>query len=107
MREVFFGIIIPFIGTSLGAACVFLLAHEPGERVREVLSGLSAGVMTAASVWSLLLPSIADSERRACVSARRGRLCARCAVYLRHWQGRTDAVAARQRGDDRFCRNAA
>ena len=63
MREVFFGIIIPFIGTSLGAACVFLLAHEPGERVREVLSGLSAGVMTAASVWSLLLPSIADSER--------------------------------------------
>lgn len=61
MQDVFFGIIIPFIGTAIGAAFVFLLGREPGKTVHELLSGLSAGVMTAASVWSLLLPSIADS----------------------------------------------
>ena len=52
-----FGLLIPFLGTSLGAACVFFLKtlHVTAEKV---LLGFAAGVMTAASVWSLLLPAI-------------------------------------------------
>ena len=51
------GLLIPFLGTSLGAACVFFLKalHVTAEKV---LLGFAAGVMTAASVWSLLLPAI-------------------------------------------------
>ena len=52
------GILIPFLGTSLGAACVFLLRDALHEGVQRALTGFAAGVMVAASVWSLLLPSI-------------------------------------------------
>ena len=56
--EVFRGIMIPFWGTSLGAACVFFMRGPLNRRVRRVLSGFAGGVMTAASVWSLLLPAV-------------------------------------------------
>ena len=52
------GILLPFWGTSLGAACVFCLRRAPSAVLRRVLEGFAAGVMTAASVWSLLLPAI-------------------------------------------------
>lgn len=52
------GILLPFWGTSLGAACVFCLRRAPYAVLRRVLEGFAAGVMTAASVWSLLLPAI-------------------------------------------------
>lgn len=52
------GILLPFWGTSLGAACVFCLQRAPSAVLRRVLEGFAAGVMTAASVWSLLLPAI-------------------------------------------------
>ena len=52
------GILIPFLGTSLGAACVFLLRGALHEGVQRALTGFAAGVMVAASVWSLLLPAI-------------------------------------------------
>ena len=52
------GILLPFLGTSLGAACVFFLRGELRESVRGALAGFAAGVMTAASVWSLLLPAM-------------------------------------------------
>ena len=59
--EVFYGILIPFLGTSLGAACVFFMKHALRERVQRALTGFAAGVMVAASVWSLLIPAISQS----------------------------------------------
>ncbi len=52
------GLLIPFIGTSLGALCVFVLKGEMDRTVGNLLNGFAAGVMMAASVWSLLIPAI-------------------------------------------------
>jgi len=48
--------------TALGAAMVFFLANEPKARLQRVILGFAAGVMTAASVWSLLIPAIEQAE---------------------------------------------
>ena len=60
--EVLFGILIPFIGTTLGSACVFFMKRSLGDLVQRALAGLAAGVMVAASIWSLLIPAIEQSE---------------------------------------------
>lgn len=60
--EVFLGILIPFAGTTLGAACVFFMKNTFGVSVHRSLCGFAAGVMVAASIWSLLIPSIEQSE---------------------------------------------
>ena len=60
--EVFLGILIPFAGTTLGAACVFFMKNTLGVSVHRSLCGFAAGVMVAASIWSLLIPSIEQSE---------------------------------------------
>lgn len=52
------GILLPFIGTTLGAACVFLIRSKFAPKLQKTLTGFAAGVMVAASVWSLLIPSI-------------------------------------------------
>ncbi len=52
------GILLPFIGTTLGAACVFLMKESIAPRLKKTLTGFAAGVMVAASVWSLLIPSM-------------------------------------------------
>lgn len=62
MTEVMQGILIPFLGTSLGAACVFPMKRSLHSSVQRALTGFAAGVMTAASVWSLLIPAIEQSE---------------------------------------------
>lgn len=59
---VFLGLILPFIGTTLGAACVFLLKDKLNELVEKALLGFASGVMIAASVWSLIIPAIDMSE---------------------------------------------
>ena len=59
--EAFYGILIPFLGTSLGAACVFFMKKSLSDAVQRSLTGFAAGVMVAASVWSLLIPAIAQS----------------------------------------------
>ena len=56
--EAFLGILIPFLGTTFGAACVFFMKKSLGDAVRRALAGFAAGVMVAASVWSLLIPAI-------------------------------------------------
>ena len=56
--EVFWGILIPFLGTSLGAACVFFMKKTLSDMVQRALTGFAAGVMVAASVWSLLIPAM-------------------------------------------------
>ena len=58
LLKVIEGIAIPFVGTSLGAACVFFMKKELDQMVQRALTGFAAGVMTAASVWSLLIPAI-------------------------------------------------
>ena len=60
--EVVYGILIPFLGTTLGAACVFLLKRGLNPLVQRGLTGFAAGVMTAASVWSLLIPAMDYAE---------------------------------------------
>ena len=59
--EIWRDVLIPFLGTSLGAACVFVMRKELGGAVRRALAGFAAGVMVAASVWSLILPAIEES----------------------------------------------
>lgn len=61
-EHVFCGILIPFLGTSLGAACVFFMKKTLKEQVRRSLTGFAAGVMVAASIWSLLIPAIEQSD---------------------------------------------
>ena len=56
------GIMIPFLGTMLGAACVFLLRKEMNATVQKAMLGFAGGVMVAASVWSLLIPAMDMSE---------------------------------------------
>lgn len=56
------GLGIPFLGSALGAACVFLLQGEMNATVRKTMLGFAAGVMVAASVWSLLIPAMDLSE---------------------------------------------
>ena len=60
--ETFLGIMIPFLGTALGAACVFFMKKSLGDLVQRSLAGFAAGVMVAASIWSLLIPAIEQSE---------------------------------------------
>lgn len=52
------GTLIPFVGTTLGAACVLFMKNALNEMVQRVLTGFAAGVMVAASIWSLLLPAL-------------------------------------------------
>ena len=56
--NLFLGLMIPFVGTMLGAAMVFLMRNKINNKVEKVLLGFASGVMVAASVWSLLIPSI-------------------------------------------------
>lgn len=55
---IFLGLLIPFFGTVLGAACVFFMKRALRQWVQRALTGFAAGVMVAASVWSLLIPAI-------------------------------------------------
>ena len=56
--EVFLGLAIPFLGTALGAGMVFLMKNKINKKIEKLLLGFASGVMIAASVWSLLIPSI-------------------------------------------------
>ena len=73
--ELWQGLLIPFAGTTLGAACVFFMRNNLGEMVQRALTGFAAGVMVAASIWSLLLPAMeqaADMGRWSFVPAVAG-----------------------------------
>lgn len=58
LQELTVGLLVPFAGTTSGAACVWLMKHDLSLRLRKVLLGFAAGVMVAASVWSLLIPAM-------------------------------------------------
>ena len=59
---IFIGLMVPFLGTSLGSACVFLMKNKMGRQVERALTGFASGVMVAASVWSLLVPAMEQSD---------------------------------------------
>ncbi|MBQ6019707.1 MAG: ZIP family metal transporter [Clostridia bacterium] len=72
MKTVIPGLLIPFLGTAAGAVCVFFLRKDLKRGVQRALTGFAAGVMAAASVWSLIVPAIeqsADMERLAFLPA--------------------------------------
>ena len=77
--KVFEGIIIPFLGTALGSACVFFMKRELGRTVQRALTGFAGGVMVAASIWSLLIPAMN-------LSAGKGRL-AFLPAFIGFWLG--------------------
>lgn len=60
--KIFRGIMIPFIGTALGAACVFFMKKSMHVLLQKALAGFAGGVMVAASIWSLLIPAMDYSE---------------------------------------------
>lgn len=60
--QLFAGLLIPFLGTTLGSGMVFLMKDKMNKKVEKLLLGFASGVMIAASVWSLLIPSIEMSE---------------------------------------------
>lgn len=62
MLEIVKGLFIPFVGTFLGAACVLFMRNSLNKMVQRALTGFAAGVMVAASIWSLIIPAIEQSE---------------------------------------------
>lgn len=62
MFKVLSGVMIPFLGTALGAGMVFFMKEAMSARLQKLLLGFAAGVMIAASVWSLLIPAIEMAE---------------------------------------------
>lgn len=66
--QLFLGLLIPFLGTTLGAATVFLMKNKMNATVEKLLLGFASGVMIAASVWSLLIPSIDMAESQNIIS---------------------------------------
>lgn len=65
---IFLGLIIPFIGTTLGAGMVFLMKKKLNTKLEKVLMGFAAGVMIAASIWSLIIPSIDMAKEQNIIS---------------------------------------
>ena len=62
-KNVILGLLIPFIGTTLGSGMVFFLTREMNEKLQKALLGFASGVMIAASIWSLLMPAIDMAEK--------------------------------------------
>ena len=62
MTDIFWGLLIPFLGTSLGAACGFFMQGKMNRGVERGLTGFASGVMVAASIWSLLIPALDECE---------------------------------------------
>ena len=59
--EVLGGLLLPFLGTTLGAGCVFFMKKGMHPTVQRILTGFAAGVMVAASIWSLIIPAMDQS----------------------------------------------
>lgn len=66
--QLFLGLLIPFLGTTLGAATVFLMKNKMNPNIEKLLLGFASGVMIAASIWSLLMPSIEMAENQNIIS---------------------------------------
>ena len=67
-KQLIIGLTIPFLGTALGAATVFLMKNKINNKVEKLLTGFASGVMLAASIWSLLIPSMDMAEEQGIIS---------------------------------------
>ena len=81
------GILIPFLGTTLGAACVLFMQNELRPRIQKALLGFASGVMVAASVWSLLIPSMemVSDTGKAVIYSGSSRICFRHSDFCCCW----------------------
>lgn len=68
MGNIAIGLLIPFLGTTLGSATVFLMKDRMNKRVQKLLLGFASGVMMAASIWSLIIPAINMAEEQGKIS---------------------------------------
>ena len=66
--NVFTGLLIPFLGTTLGSAMVFLMKNKMNIKIEKLLLGFASGVMIAASIWSLIIPSINMAEEQGTIA---------------------------------------
>ena len=66
--DIFWGLAIPFLGTTLGSAMVFFMKNKINNKIEKLLLGFASGVMIAASIWSLLMPSIDMAEKQGVIS---------------------------------------
>jgi len=66
--QITLGILIPFIGTTIGSAMVFLMKNKINEKLEKFLLGFASGVMIAASIWSLLMPSIEMAKEQGIIA---------------------------------------
>ena len=62
--QIFLGLLIPFLGTMLGSGTVFLMRNKMNKKIEKLLLGFASGVMIAASIWSLIIPSINMAEEQ-------------------------------------------
>ena len=62
--EIFWGLMIPFIGTTLGSCMVFFMKDKMNSKLEKLLLGFASGVMIAASIWSLIIPAIDMAEEQ-------------------------------------------
>lgn len=62
--EIFWGLLIPLLGTMLGSGTVFLMRNKMNKKIEKLLLGFASGVMIAASIWSLIIPSISMAEEQ-------------------------------------------
>lgn len=62
MLDIAIGLLIPFLGTTLGSACVYFMSKDLNPKLEKALSAFAAGVMVAASIWSLIIPAIDSAE---------------------------------------------
>ena len=62
------GILIPFLGTSVGSGFVFFIKKNLNEKLQKMIVGIAAGVMIAASIWSLIIPSIEMAEQQGIIT---------------------------------------
>ena len=61
-QSILIGLTVPFVGTTLGSACVFLMKNKMNRQIERALTGFASGVMVAASIWSLLVPAMDQTE---------------------------------------------
>ena len=66
--EIAYGLLIPFLGTTLGSAMVFFMKNKMNNKVEKLLLGFASGVMIAASIWSLIIPSLEMAEEQNVIS---------------------------------------
>ena len=66
--NIFWGLAIPFLGTTLGSAMVFIMKNKINNKIEKLLLGFASGVMIAASIWSLIMPSIDMAEEQGVIS---------------------------------------